>query len=226
MKLTATILLIEGNRANHPSFGPGLKKRNFRVFSVSNGTNALTRLIEIDPDIIVIDAESLRTSGKRIRQSLRDEMDDIPIILISPPDDSNRSSNGSNGSIGKDVTLVLPFTIQKLINRIKPLLPGDGKEVLHKGPIWLDLEHHRVRCMNNSGKLTHHLEKLLKYLMDHPGEVIERDGLFRYVWDTEYTADTRTLDVHISWLRKIIEPDPRHPIFIITIRGVGYRLDV
>ena len=224
--MTATILLIEGNRANHPSFGLGLKKRNFNVFSVSNGTNALARLIEIDPDIIIIDAESLRTSGKRIRQSLRIVMDDIPIILISPPDETSRASNGTNGSMGKDITLILPFTIQKLINRIKPLLPGDGKDVLHKGPIWLDLEQHRVRCMNNSGKLTAHLEKLLKYLMHHPGEVIERDTLFRFIWETEYTADTRTLDVHMSWLRKIIEPDPRHPRFIITVRGVGYRLDV
>jgi DNA-binding response OmpR family regulator len=62
--------------------------------------------------------------------------------------------------------------------------------------------------------------------MKHAGEVVEREDLFRRVWNTEYTADTRTLDVHISWLRQAIEEDPRNPRFLKTIRGVGYRLDV
>ena len=67
---------------------------------------------------------------------------------------------------------------------------------------------------------------LLKALMDRPGEVIDRQELFRMVWETGYTGDTRTLDVHISWLRQAMEEDPRHPRFIKTVRGVGYRLDV
>ena len=61
--------------------------------------------------------------------------------------------------------------------------------------------------------------------MEHPDEVMERDDLFRNVWETEYTEDTRTLDVHISWLRKAIEEDPRNPVLLVTIRGVGYRLN-
>jgi DNA-binding response OmpR family regulator len=62
--------------------------------------------------------------------------------------------------------------------------------------------------------------------MESPGEVVEREELFKKVWETDYTGDTRTLDVHISWLRKAIEPDPTQPKFLRTIRGVGYRLDV
>jgi DNA-binding response OmpR family regulator len=62
--------------------------------------------------------------------------------------------------------------------------------------------------------------------MRHPGEVVDRERLFREAWNTEYTGDTRTLDVHISWLRRAIEDDPRHPRYLKTIRGVGYRLDV
>jgi DNA-binding response OmpR family regulator len=61
--------------------------------------------------------------------------------------------------------------------------------------------------------------------MRHPGEVIERSKLFKEVWNTEYTGDTRTLDVHISWLREVLEENPRQPVFLKTIRGVGYRLD-
>jgi len=63
-------------------------------------------------------------------------------------------------------------------------------------------------------------------LMENPGAVIEREALFRRVWDTEYAGDTRTLDVHISWLREAIEEDPRHPRYLKTVRGVGYRLDL
>jgi DNA-binding response OmpR family regulator len=69
------------------------------------------------------------------------------------------------------------------------------------------------------------LVALLKMLMEHRGEVIERETLFRSVWDTSYTGDTRSLDVHISWLRQAIEEDPRNPVLIKTVRGVGYRLD-
>jgi len=125
-----------------------------------------------------------------------------------------------------DVILYLPFTVQKLSNRIKPLLPSDGQNVIQAGPIYLDPDKRRVRCLGKSNKLTPRLVTLLKILMDHPGEVVERENLFKKVWETDYTGDTRTLDVHISWLRRAIELDPLKPKFLKTIRGVGYRLDV
>jgi DNA-binding response OmpR family regulator len=68
--------------------------------------------------------------------------------------------------------------------------------------------------------------RLLKTLIDHPGEVIERKTLFSHVWETDYTDDTRTLDVHISWLRRAIEEDPKKPVHLKTIRGVGYQLEI
>ena len=122
--------------------------------------------------------------------------------------------------------LPLPFTAQKLANRIRPLLPSDGKNVVHAGPIRLDLEHRRVKCLGKNTKLTPRLIKILRILIDQHGEVVERETLFKRVWETNYTGDTRTLDVHISWLRRAIEKDPVHPRFLKTIRGIGYRLDV
>ncbi|MCZ7552982.1 MAG: helix-turn-helix domain-containing protein [Anaerolineales bacterium] len=82
-----------------------------------------------------------------------------------------------------------------------------------------------MRCQGREATLTPRLAQLLKMLLEHSGEVIERDELFRQIWHTEYTLDTRTLDVHISWLRQAIEEEPRKPRFLKTIRGVGYRLD-
>jgi len=88
------------------------------------------------------------------------------------------------------------------------------------------MEKRIVRCQGKQTRLTPRLTRLLKSLIDHKGEVVERKELFSHVWETDYTDDTRTLDVHISWLRRAIEEVPEEPKFLKTIRGVGYRLDV
>jgi DNA-binding response OmpR family regulator len=125
-----------------------------------------------------------------------------------------------------DIILSLPFTAQKLVNRIRHLLPSDGSDDLHAGPLRLDVEKRIVRCLDKQTRLTPRLMGLLRTLINHRGEVIERRVLFSQVWETDYTDDTRTLDVHISWLRRAIEVDPEEPQLLKTIRGVGYRLDV
>jgi DNA-binding response OmpR family regulator len=106
------------------------------------------------------------------------------------------------------------------------LLPGEGQRLLQAGPISLDLERKQVRCQGREARLTPRLARILEVLMRSPGIVLERERLFMDVWNTEYTGDTRTLDVHVSWLRHALEEDPRRPQFLKTIRGVGYRLDV
>ena len=215
----ATLLIIEGRHAEIPSFAPDLQKKGFDVHTAQNGSEAVSRLKEVSPSLVVINAASLRSTGLRISQSLREKDSKPPIILIV---DSGKSVDKD----AADAVLALPFTVQKLVNRIKPLLPGDGKNVLHVGPIRLDLEKRRVRCFGRNTKLTPRLVTLLHLLMDKHGEVVEREWLFKKAWETNYTGDTRTLDVHISWLRTAIELDADNPKFLRTIRGVGYRLDI
>ena len=106
------------------------------------------------------------------------------------------------------------------------IVPAEGKNVLIAGPIRLDLERKHVVCEDRESQLNPRLTTLLKTLMEHVGDVVLREELFRHVWRTEYTGDTRTLDVHISWLRRAIEANPRKPKYLKTIRGVGYRLDI
>jgi len=218
MKST-TLLVIEVKHAEIPSFANELQKKGFDVHTAQNGSKAVARLKDIAPSLVVINAASLRSTGLRICQSIREKDAKLPIILIL-------EKNNEVSKDAADAVLPLPFTVQKLVNRIKPLLPGDGKNVLHVGPIRLDLEKHRVRCLGKSTKLTPRLITLLHILMDKHGEVVEREPLFKKAWETNYTGDTRTLDVHISWLRRAIELDPENPKFLKTIRGVGYRLDV
>ena len=218
--MKAKILLIEGKRTDRPSFLVGLTKKGYLVESVPNGSAAEARLAEEVPHAVVIDAASMRTSGKRICQALREQAKGLPIVLIL--EENSEIPNG----VEADVVLVLPFTAQKLINRMRPFLPVKQKDVLQVGPIELDVKQRMLRCLSRQTRLTPRLVMLLKALMDHPGEVLIREELFSKVWDTDYTGDTRTLDVHVSWLRQALEEDPRHPKFLKTIRGVGYRLDV
>jgi len=218
MKKT-TLMVIEGRHAEIPSFASDLQKKGFDVVLFQNGGQAVSKLKQINPSLVVINAASLRSTGIRICLSLRKKDSKIPIILIleqERPVDRDLA----------DSVLSLPFTVQKLVNRLKALMPGDGNNVVSVGPIRLDLEHRRVRSLGKNTKLTPRLITLLQLLMDKHGEVVEREALFKEVWETNYTGDTRTLDVHISWLRRAIELDPDNPKFLKTIRGVGYRLDV
>lgn len=220
MQMKAKILLVEGKRADRASFQGGLSNKLYLVNSVPSGSAGVAQLHDFHPDIIIVDASSLRTSGKRICSMLREAAPKIPMILILEP-----AVPGSNDS-GADVVLHMPFTLQKLLNRLKPFLPAEPKNGRSAGPIMLDTDTHSVHCLDHQALLTPRLASLLSMLMDQPGKVIPRETLFSKVWETEYTGDTRTLDVHISWLRQAIEDDPRHPRFIKTVRGVGYRLDV
>ena len=218
MKKT-TLLVIEGRHAEIPSFATDLQKKGFDVVSAQNGSEAVSKLKQTNPSLVVVNAPSLRSTGIRICLSIRKKDAKVPIILIvekEKPVDKELA----------DSVLALPFTVQKLVNRIKALMPGDGDNVVSVGPIRLDLENRRVRSLGKNTRLTPRLITLLQILMDKHGEVVEREALFKKVWETNYTGDTRTLDVHISWLRRAIELDPDNPKFLKTIRGVGYRLDV
>ncbi len=217
--MKARILWVEGKRTDNNSFVSALQKKEYLVEIVPTGSAAMARLVELDPDLMVVNAASLRSSGKRICNEIREKSSELPILLIVSPEHS------LSGITSANVVLELPFTSRKLLNRIAPLLPGDGKNIIHVGFIRLDLERKRVRCLGREARLTPRLAHLLRVLLMHAGEAVDRQRLFSEVWETQYTGDTRTLDVHISWLREAIEEDPRNPQFLKTIRGVGYRLD-
>ena len=213
------ILWIEGRRAKTPPFASELRQRGYRVLAVLTGKAALEQALVCGPDVTVLNAASMGASGTRILGSLRERLGSRPILVIQ---------NGHLGerSLPADQVLQLPFTIRKLENRLRQLLPCEGAHLLKAGRVALDLTEQTVQVgRGRRVHLTPLAAGVLKELLAHAGEVVPRERLFCRVWQTDYTGDTRTLDVHISWLRKALEKDPAKPRHIRTIRGVGYRLD-
>jgi DNA-binding response OmpR family regulator len=219
-EMATKLLWIAGSRNTTPSFIPGLRKKEYQVETVQTGVAALARIPGLNPNLVVVDAASRRTSGRRICRALRDLRDDLPILLIC-------DGSQTNGSVTANQVLVLPFTLRKLVNRIRALVPQEGEKALEAGGLTFYPESNKVRSAGGElQQLTPLLAALLKAFVEHPGEVVERERLFREVWRTDYVKDTRTLDVHMSWLRGKIEANPRKPRLLKTVRGVGFRLDV
>ena len=216
---TANILWTGKRRSDNPSFIADLEQKGYQITVASTGKEARKQLPNLDPDLLIIDAASMRTTGTRICRSFNSKHPNLPVILINSP--QYLPSN----EVVADIQLVLPFTIRKLENRIIPFAPGDGEEVIKVGPIHLDIDRQILKCHDQEEHITPRMMELLKLLIEHEGEVVEREILFSKVWKTNYTEDTRSLDVHINWLRKAIEKDPSNPRILQTVRGKGYILD-
>ena len=214
------ILLIESGRASAPSLAPILEKKGYRVQIHHKVDGAISLAQKDEPDLVVLDAASMQASGARMCRTLRATLNGVPILLVSPKGTKAESVSAAS------VVLVQPFTPRKLINRVARLLPGDSRYLLEVGPIRLNLAQRTVRCLGRESRLTPKEARLLEVFLQTPGRLLTRASLIRQVWHTDYTGDTRTLDVHMSWLRRAIEPEPRAPRFLKTIRGMGYRLDL
>jgi len=214
------ILWAGKRRADMPSFVPDLEAKGYKVTFVNTGKDSLKKLNNNKPDVMVIDAAAMRTTGSRICKSIQAKHPSLPIILINSPD--NLPSN----EIVAEVQLIHPFTIRKLENRIVPFSPGNSNKTIKEGPILLDMDRQVIRCNKKEEHVTPRMAELLKMLITQKGEVLKREYLFSKIWNTDYTEDTRSLDVHINWLRKIIEKDPNNPKLLLTVRGKGYKLEL
>ncbi len=214
---TTKVLLIESARNSSESFAEPLR-RKYQVQIAHSGKQGLEMAQKEMPTVIVLDAASLRTSGNRISLSLRAALEQTPIIHIRAAE--------ATGNSAADVLLVPPFTARKLTNRIDRLtVPVEGAH-LQVGPFSLNAQSQTLTTPWTEKKLTPKLVELMELFMSNLNNTLERKYIMQQVWKTDYMGDTRTLDVHIRWLRKAVEPNPRKPQYITTVRGVGYRFVV
>ncbi len=216
--MKAKVLLIERARNNSTSFAASLRRR-YEVYIVHSGKQALPMVRREHPDVIVLDAISLRTSGDRIVARLREQLGDVPIIHLREMPKGKRTSVA-------DVVLSPKFTSRKLINRIERFVSAPAVDILDVGPFSLNLKQRKLISPKGETTLTPKLTLLLRMFMQHPGKTLAREELMKGVWKTAYMGDTRTLYVHVRWLRREIEPNPRKPQYIVTVRGVGYRFQL
>lgn len=215
------ILLVErAGGKKEETFGAALERKGFKVVVAQTGRQALELVEQVAPALIVLNAASLGTNGRRICRLLREGHSTVPLIHILPAGEKMALESSP-----AEVLLVLPFTPRKLINNIRRLLPGARKEVTQVGPIRLALDACIVEAYGREQRLTPKTASLLGVFLRHPGQTLDRGFLMRQVWDTDYVGDTRTLDVHVRWMREAVEPDPRSPRHILTVRGVGYRFE-
>jgi DNA-binding response OmpR family regulator len=215
----AAILLVEGRWAVADSLALPLRKVGLDVTVCHTAVDAISVLKQADPDLLVFDAATMRTSGARTCQRLRRSNEAIPLIHCRGEGEAEPTESGA------DVYLRQPFTARKLLNRIRALLPAnpDSEEIVRVGGL---IYYRNKRSVNSphygERQLTPKLAELLEQFLRHPDVVLDRKHLMQMVWHTSYIGDTRTLDVHIRWMREIIEGDPAYPKFIVTVRGVGY----
>lgn len=214
----ARILLVESTRAKRTSFADALKKR-YQVVSVPSGKQALAVAKAQPPQMVVLDAISMRTPGDRIAQTIRQALPDSPMIHLHP------GPKTAEAPIA-EVVLFQPFTSRKLINSIERLLQTPAEGTITCGPFAVHSGKRVLLVNGQETQLTPKLAQLVEIFLKNPGQTLDRKTLMERVWHTSYLGDTRTLDVHIRWFRRVIEADPGNPKYLKTVRGVGYRLDL
>jgi DNA-binding response OmpR family regulator len=222
-----SVILIE--RPQRTSFADTLRKR-YTVIVVASGKQAIeaARMTADDsnsrlPLAVILDSISMRTTGERVAKQIKAELSEIPLIHLHPgPKDGAQSP--------ADVVLIPPFTARKLTNSIarvarSPEPAADG-ELIAVGHLAMNVTRRTLIVNGQEISLTPKAALLAEFFLRHPGETLHRKDLMEKVWQTDYLGDTRTLDVHIRWIRRAIEDNPDKPIYLTTIRGVGYRLDI
>jgi DNA-binding response OmpR family regulator len=219
----AHILLVEGRGSEDQSMAPALLKAGYTVCLAHTGTDAVKRLDAEPPDLIIYDASTMRSSGSRICRRFRRLLPDTPIIH------SRAAKTAKDEQVEADLFLAHPYTARKLLNRVRALLPADGnqEEVVRCGHLTFYRSKRSVD-VNGRGEqqLTPKLAQLLEEFFRHPNQLVSRPQLMQNVWNTTYVGDTRTLDVHIRWMREHIEANPAKPRLLRTVRGKGYIFSV
>lgn len=221
------ILLIDDERLITEPLERTLKQRGYTVSVANNGQSGLEKALFTKPDLVVLDILMPEMDGWSVCRKLR-EHSIVPILMLTALNDEMDRIEGLE--LGADDYLAKPFSTHELIARIKALLRRvelDRSESVHTvlkiGDVELNRDTHQVYKAGELLTVRHKEFELLYLLMSRAGEAAARADIFDQVWGIDWIGDTRTLDVHIRWLREKIEDDPSQPVYIQTVRGTGYR---
>lgn len=206
-----------------------IEKAGFKTDVAYSGTEALTKVMKHDYELIVLDLMLPGMEGTEVTKALRREKIDSPILMLTAKDDEFDKILGLE--LGADDYLTKPFSPKEVVARIKAILrrtnkPKEEESVyLSLGNLTIYPEQYEAMLEGEPLTFTRKEFELLFYLAKHKGKVLSRDQLLTAVWNYDFAGDTRIVDVHISHLREKIEPDTKQPIYIKTVRGLGYKME-
>ncbi len=228
------ILVIEDDRILREALRYNLVAAGYEVVVASDGGEGLVSARQSNPDVVVLDLMLPSLSGMEVCKALRRDGSILPIIMLTARDSEIDRIGGLES--GADDYVTKPFSMRELIARvtaqirrmqmIKSISQNTTDEILDLGELVINRASRNVTLNGKSVDLRPREFDLLTHMAANPGRVYTRDQLLHDVWGFEYIGDTRTVDVHVRWLRLKIEKDPARPKILGTVRGVGYRINV
>ncbi len=223
--MARTILVVDDEPTLRETLAEALDADGFRVVTAADGREALAQFREHQPDLVVLDLMLPELSGVEVCRILRRESG-VPILMLTAK--SSEIDKVLGLELGADDYVTKPFSLRELTARIRALLRridqpvSEGPASVSLGDLDVDLAGHRLLRDGVPVPLKPQVFELLAFLVLHPGQVFSREQLLERVWGYDYAGETRTVDVHVHWLRTAIEPDPSAPTLVQTVRGVGY----
>jgi two-component system response regulator RegX3 len=224
------ILVVEDEDSFSDALSYLLGREGFEVGVADTGPKAIEEFDRNGADLVLLDLMLPGLSGTEVCRQLR-QRSSIPIIMLTAKDSEVDKVVGLE--LGADDYVTKPYSSRELVARIRAVLRRNGSlaegdadgHVLAAGPVRMDVDRHMVSVGTNSVQLPLKEFELLEFLMRNSGRVLTRLQLIDRVWGSDYVGDTKTLDVHIKRLRAKIEEDPANPVFIQTVRGLGYKME-
>jgi len=224
--MARTILVVEDEPTLRETLAEALEADGFRVVTAGDGRDAVIRFRAERPDLVLLDLMLPELSGIEVTRIMRAESD-VPIVMLTAKDSELDKVVGLE--LGADDYVTKPFSLRELSARIRALFRRSEQRAVdppaatvHLGKVQVDLAGHRLLKDGEPIQVKPKAFDLLAFLLRHPGQAFTRDQLLEHVWGYDYAGETRTVDVHVHWLRGLIEEDPANPAFIHTVRGVGY----
>ena len=221
------ILVVEDEESFSDALSFMLRKEGFTVSIATTGPDALAQFDREPADLILLDLMLPGMSGTDVCRTIR-ATSRVPIIMVTAKDSELDKVLGLE--LGADDYVTKPFSSRELVARIRAVLRRnvddyDETPVVEAGPVRIDPERHLVTIAGQQVALPLKEFDLLEYLVRNTGRVLTRGQLIDRIWGSDYVGDTKTLDVHIKRLRSKVEPDPAHPVHLLTIRGLGYKFE-
>jgi len=220
------VLVVEDEESFSDALSYMLRREGFDAVVADNGHQALAEFDRSGADIVLLDLMLPGLSGTEVCRALR-ARSSVPIIMLTAKDGEIDKVVGLE--LGADDYVTKPYSARELVARIRAVLRrrGDGQSVgvLEAGPVRMDVERHTVSVDGATVALPLKEFDLLELLLRNTGRVLTRAQLIDRVWGADYVGDTKTLDVHIKRLRAKLEPDPAVPKYLLTVRGLGYKLE-